>query len=158
MDNILVKETMYEMVLKQLGAEVVSIHGLQCFIKFMIDGIEVSYAYNINKKDKYYLQRIKPYHMSAGVFDNVTDVVDSIKTDVEQFKNAVKSGNFEDFLKLNSNIIEAARNFENLFLNYNVDKKYIEEFMNDINTFKMKVSKCVEESERVFFTKAPEKK
>lgn len=156
MQRILVKGAMDEMMLRQLGADVISFHGLQCYVKFIVQGVEISYTYNINAKQKYFLQRIKPYPMNAGVFENVNDVVNSIKIDYEQFKNAIKSGNFQKFIDINRSAIEAARNLEDLFLYYNVSPDKLEELKTQIDGIREKILKCAQNSPRIYFEKEPE--
>lgn len=155
MQNIMVKGTMDEMMLRQMGAEVILYHGLQCFVRFRIEGMEISYAYNINRKDKYFLQRLKPYSMPAGVFENVNDVVDAIKIDVDQFKNALKSKNFEKFIEINKEILKEVRVFEDFFLYYNVSSEVLDEISEDIKKVNEKLRESIEKSERVYFESEP---
>lgn len=153
--NIMVKGTMDEMMLRQMGAEVILYHGLQCFVRFRIEGLEISYAYNINRKDKYFLQRLKPYPMPAGVFENVNDVVDAIKIDIDQFKNALKSKNFEKFISINKDMLKGVRVFEDFFLYYNVSSEVLDEIAEDIKKVNEKLRKSIENSERVYFESEP---
>lgn len=52
-----------EIRLRQLGAsKIQKVQGCLYFIKFILDDdFEVMYTYNINAKNKYFLQRIEPY-------------------------------------------------------------------------------------------------
>ncbi|QCX34252.1 hypothetical protein FDN13_11380 [Caloramator sp. E03] len=156
MKDIDVKETMHEMMLRQMGAEVTCFLGKQCFVKFNKDGYEITYTYNINLKNKYFLQRIKPYPMSAGVFENLKDVVEMIKIDVEQFENVIKSGKFDKFLDINIKILEAARNLEDLFLYYKVDENVFDDLLKQIDIVKKKISDNAIPDKRVYFKKDPE--
>ncbi|SKA79417.1 hypothetical protein SAMN05443428_10358 [Caloramator quimbayensis] len=156
MKDIDVKETMQEMMLRQMGAEVTCFLGKQCFVKFNINGYEITYTYNINLKNKYFLQRIKPYPMSAGVFENLKDVVEMIQIDVEQFTNVIKSGKFDKFLEINTKILEAARNLEDLFLYYKVDEAVFDVLLNQIDIVKKKISENAISDKRVYFKKDPE--
>ncbi|SEF38622.1 hypothetical protein SAMN05660865_00036 [Caloramator fervidus] len=156
MKQINVKETMHEMLLRQMGANVVCFLGKQCFVKFNINGYEVSYAYNINAKEKYFLQRVKPYPMIAGVFEDLRDVVNMIQIDVEQFKNVIESGKFEKFLELNKKILDTARNLEDLFLYYIVDEEVFDEISKEIEKVREKIHECAAPEKRVYFKKDPE--
>lgn len=155
MKDIDVKETMHEMMLRQMGAEVTCFLGKQCFVKFNKDGYEITYTYNINLKNKYFLQRIKPYPMSAGVFENLKDVVEMIKIDVEQFENVIKSGKFDKFLDINTKILETARNLEDLFLYYKVDESVFDDLLKQIDIVKKKIADNAIPDKRVYFKKDP---
>jgi len=156
MKQINVKETMHEMLLRQMGANVICFLGKQCFVKFNINGYEISYAYNINAKEKYFLQRVRPYPMIAGVFEDLKDVVNMIQIDVEQFKNVIESGKFEKFLELNKKILDTARNLEDLFLYYIVDEQVFDEISKEIEKVREKIYECAEPERRVYFKKDPE--
>ncbi|KRQ87817.1 hypothetical protein ABG79_00622 [Caloramator mitchellensis] len=156
MKDINVKETMHEMLLRQMGAKVICYVGKQCYVKFNIEGYEISYAYNINSKEKYFLQRVKPYPMVAGVFEDLKDVVTLIEIDVEQFRNVISSGKFEKFLELNKKILDTARNLEDLFLYYKVDEKMFDEIMKEIDDVREKIMNSAAPEKRVYFKKDPE--
>lgn len=110
--------------LRQLGAvEVTEIKGFLYYIKFNLgDDLEVFYTYNINKKNKYFLQRMEPYPMPRGMFDTEADIVDFITADLKRIKNAKNSKNFELFLKIALKLNQSINNLEDAFLNYNIDK------------------------------------
>ena len=120
-----------ELLLRQLGAtEIKKVRGLLYFIEFQIDeNLQVSYCYNINKKGKYFLQRINPYPISEGVFETEIEVVTFITKDLKKFKNAKNSSNFDTFLEVTKKVNKMTDRIEYLFLNYNVEK----EDMNKLN-------------------------
>ena len=126
-----------ETILRQIGAsEVTKVRGILYFIKFKLDkGIEVSYVYNINAKNKYFLQRIKPYPIPQGTFTDEYEIVSFIKKDLNKFNMAINSSNFNLFLDITKKINLATYNLESLFLNYNVDSddfKILNKELNDI--------------------------
>lgn len=110
--------------LRYIGAtEIKKIHGILYFIEFEIDdNLKVSYTYNINSKNKYYLQRIRPYPIPEGVFDKEYEIVSFIEKDIQKFINAKKSNNFDLFLKITDELNTICFDIEELFLNYNIDK------------------------------------
>lgn len=112
-----------ELLLRQLGAtEIKKVRGILYFIEFDIDeDLQVSYCYNINKKGKYFLQRINPYPISEGVFGTEIEVVTFITKDLKKFKNAKNSTNFKKFLEITNKVNKMTDTIEYLFLNYNVD-------------------------------------
>ncbi|MDU5022045.1 MAG: hypothetical protein E6269_16010, partial [Clostridiales bacterium] len=69
--------------LRYIGAtDIRKINGLLYFIEFEIaDNLKVLYTYNINTKNKYFLQRIKPYPIPEGVFEKEYEVVSFIERD-----------------------------------------------------------------------------
>lgn len=116
-----------EMQLKQMGAEVQTIHGILSYVKIMIGTVEVFYAYNLNAKDKFFLQRITPYPLGAGVFSTQKQVLNYIKHDIEQFKNANNSKVFHKFIEVNYRTHRTSHELEDLFLNYNVPAEKMRE-------------------------------
>lgn len=110
--------------LRFIGAtDIRKIHGILYFIEFEIDdNLKVSYTYNINSKNKYFLQRIKPYPIPEGVFEKEYEVVSFIEKDIKKFTNAKKSHNFDLFLRITNELNTICVDVEKLFLNYNIDK------------------------------------
>lgn len=126
-----------EILLRQIGAsEIKKVRGILYFIKFNLENnIEVSYTYNINAKNKYFLQRIKPYPIPQGTFINEHKIVEFIEKDLIKFHNAMNSRNFNLFLNATNKINLAASKLENLFLNYNVNSEdfiKLDKELNDI--------------------------
>jgi len=146
----------HEMKLIQMGAKVEQINSKMCFIKFCIDNFEVSYVYSINKKNKYFLERIKPYPLPIKDFDNEEDVIRLIEIDIKQFQNASKSRNIDDFIHINKALNKTIKEFEDLFLYYNVPHIETEIIINKINEIHDEIFKTKENSDRVFFEKEPE--
>ncbi len=106
--------------LKQLGGTVSVIRSKMCYVKFDVSGIKVSYVYNINKDGNYFLERIMPYPLPIKEYDSEDSVFDVIQFDLEQFRNAVKSHNIDEFIEVSKQFNRSLKNFENLFLYYNV--------------------------------------
>lgn len=144
-----------KMILKQLGAKVDVINSFMCYITFDIDGTEISFSYNVNKKNKYFLERIKPYPEVAGTFSTEEDVIETIKNDIEQFKNAKKCNVFPLFIGINREMSKTVREFENLYLYYNVPHHYAEEIKEKIDEIHNLIAKAKKESERVYFKTDP---
>lgn len=115
--------------LKQMGASKLStIQGHLHYIIFKIEpSIKVSYVYNINAKNQYFLQRISPYPLPEGLFSSQEEIVNFIEKDIAKFKNASHSTNFEAFLEINRSFNHFQQNMEHLFLHYNIPKELLEE-------------------------------
>lgn len=149
MKQIMVKQTMYEMQLKQMGAKIVSYHSLHCVVKFNINGFDIYYAYNINSKNQFFLQRRKPYRMSMGNFDEISDVVETISLDLERIKNALGSGKFDKFVEVNTRLLHAAKQLEELFLDYIVDEKVFNDLSNIVTEIEDKITASADENKKI---------
>ncbi|MGL4913233.1 MAG: hypothetical protein ACRC3Y_12475 [Romboutsia sp.] len=114
-----------ETLLRQMGAsDIVKVRGFLYFMKFKLnDKIEISYSYNINTQNKYFLQRIKPYPIPQGVFCDEYEIVSFIKKDLLKFNNAMNSSNFNLFIDVTKKVNSITSKMEDLFLNNNVDKE-----------------------------------
>ncbi|OGO76847.1 MAG: hypothetical protein A2Y23_08115 [Clostridiales bacterium GWB2_37_7] len=156
MNYLNVEASQHEMRLIQMGAKVEQINSKMCYIKFVIDGVPVEYVYNLNKKNKYFLERIKPYPLAVKTYENVADLVEVINIDIKQFKNVVKSKNIESFLTINKELISTIKKFEDLFLYYNIPLEEVELLRNKISEIQQEIVKTKETAERVFFDKDPE--
>lgn len=113
--------------LRFLGAsDIQKVQGLLYFVSFKDGDTEVSYSYNINTKNKFFLQRIKPYPIPEGIFSDEEQVVEFIKRDLKKFRNAEHSHNFPQFVEVTNMVNEISKEIETFFLNYNVDKECLE--------------------------------
>ncbi|QEK12416.1 hypothetical protein FQB35_08525 [Crassaminicella thermophila] len=146
----------HDMKLIQLGAKVEQVNSKMCYVKFNVGGIELVYVYNINKKGKYFLERIKPYPLPLRVFECESDVVELIKIDLEQFKSAVNSRNINTFIEINSKLNRTIKQFEDLFLYYNIPKIEMEIIMKKIDEIQDEIQKAKNMSQRIYFSKDPE--
>ena len=147
---------MQEMILRQMGADVEVINSYMCYVKFYVEGTKISYVYNVHKKNKYFLERIEPYSQVAGTFNCEEDVVEIIKIDLEQFKIAKKSKVFDYLVDINKEITNVSREFEDLYLYYNVHKEHREAIMDKIKEIHNIIIDAKKENERVFFKKDPD--
>lgn len=156
MNYINVEASQHEMRLIQMGATVEQVNSKMCYVRFVIENIPVEYVYNINKKDKYFLERIKPYPLPIKTYENEADIVEVIDVDIKQFKNAVKSRNIDSFVGINKELNYTIKKFEDLFLYYNVPSLETEKIMNKIKEINDIIISTKETSERLFFEKEPE--
>lgn len=146
----------HSMRLRQMGAEVQVINSKMCFVVFQLEEFDVAYCYNVNKKGKYFLERIKPYPLALRVFEKEQDVIDIIEIDLDQFKNAVKSHNIEAFIEINQKLNQTLLKFEDLFLYYNVPTEETDIIMRRLLQIDEEISKTKETATRVYFKKNPE--
>lgn len=144
------------MKLRQMGADVEVINSKLCYITFNINDIEVAYVYNINKKNEYFLERIKPYPLPLKAFKSEEDVVDIIAIDIEQFKNLTASKNMNDFISFLKQMKHAVNKFEDLVLYYNISKEDINDFHDMLDKLNKKIDLCKDQSDRLYFKKNPD--
>jgi hypothetical protein len=156
MNYLNVDASQQEMKLIQMGAKVEQINSKMCYIRFVIEGIPVEYVYNLNKKNQYFLERIKPYPLAIRSFEKVEDIVNVIEVDVKQFQNVVKSKNVQSFVKITKEFINIIKKFEDLILYYNVPADEVGVIMNKIDEINQEIAKTKETASRVFFEKEPE--
>lgn len=124
MDTSSIEGSMIEVLLRQEGAaKITKIHGFQYHIIFEVTpDFNVSYVYNVNPNNEFFLQRVGPYPIRHGLFENEHQLVDFIKEDIAKFRNAANSSNFQQFIAINRKMEELKEKAETLFLNYNIDK------------------------------------
>ena len=77
-------------------------------------------------KEKIYLQRIEPYPIRHIKFESVDHIIEFVKNDVKQFRNATNSSNFDLFLEIANKIYQIDTDVEHFFLNHNVDTEDLE--------------------------------
>lgn len=144
------------MKLRQMGGKVDVINSKMCYVKFDICGFKVEYAYNINKHGNFFLERIAPYPLPLKEFDREEAVIDIIAIDLEQFKNAIKSHNIEDFININRKLTQTIKRFEDLFLYYNVPAEENHIIFDKLKEIDAEIEKTKSSAQRIFFKKEPE--
>lgn len=140
-----------EISLRQLGAtKVECVHGKLYYVKFKIDeNITVSYCYNVNAKEQYFLQRISPYPLPEGLFSTQEQIINFIKRDIKKFRNAQNSTNFKQFVELANTIYQTQHEMENLFLHYNVNENTMKELKKELENMIVTIHKTQSKSEHV---------
>lgn len=139
-----------EVLLRQIGAtKITKVKGYLYFIKFNIDETEITYTYNINHKNQYFLQRIEPYPLGKGVFNNEIEIVSFIKKDISKFKAAKQLIYFDKFLNINNKVADLTTKLEHLFLNYDVSSIDIERLQSMLDSFGEEVNDLRKNSRKV---------
>jgi len=151
-----VEQDMHCLLLRQMGAKVEIIRGVVCYVRFHIGDTVVKYAYNINKKGRYFLQRRAPYPLSVGTFDSEEDIISIIKHDVAQFKNAQNSKMFDKFVQTSQEIHTMLKQFDDLYLYYNIPSIQFEKFEKIVGELHGLIIETRDMSERVYFDKDPD--
>ncbi|CAH2214683.1 hypothetical protein [Tepidibacter aestuarii] len=146
----------HEMILNQMGGQVKIIKGIMCYVKFNVKEIDVEYVYHINNVNNYFLQRISPYPMDIGTYVNKDEILNVIKHDIKQFKNASNSTVFKKFININKRFADAERHFEDLYLYYNIPHEMFEKLNNSLDEIEDYIKNYKTRSERVYFEKDPD--
>jgi len=156
MSSRLIRHELCKEELKKLGARVLDIQGIMFYVKFTLNGTKISYVYHLNTDNTFFLERIKPYTCAIGDYNTEEAVVESIREDIKQFKNAMNSTNFESFIEVDQHITKLVRLFEDLYLYYNVSKGDLGVINEEVNKVLEIINDVQERSERVYFEKDPE--
>lgn len=156
MSSRLIRHEICKDELKKMGAKVFDIQGIMFYVKFVIDGVKIYYMYHLREDNTFRLERIKPYTMPVGEFTTEEDVIDLIKIDIEQFKQAMKSSNFDKFVDVDHNIAKLVRVFEDLYLYYNIPKEDLKVINDEVDTILKTIMDIKSHSKRVYFKKEPE--
>jgi len=145
------------MKLVQMGAEVNIVSGKMVYVGFEVaKDLKVSYLYHLNKKNKFFLERIRPYPVPVREFDSPDAICDIIKIDVEQFKIAHHSHNIKSFVDINIDFHDTTLKFEDLFLYYNVEEDTFTKIKDHLNEIHNLIRDAKRSASRVFFEKEPE--
>ncbi len=158
MNKYVLSETnQHVMKLIQMGADVTVVSSQMVYVSFDItEDVTVSYVYNINKKNKYFLERIRPYPLPVKTYDSAEDICNIIKIDIEQFKIAAKSHNVQAFIKTNQAFHDIIMKFEDLFLYYNIKPEVFKQLKMDIEDIEKTIDEATGTATRVYFGKEPD--
>ena len=88
--------------LKQLGATDIKVFDSRMHIaNFDLgNGLVVSYVFNITRKDKFFLQRMRPYAMVKGKYADQREIIEFIKDDITRFKMSSQLNNIDKYIEL----------------------------------------------------------
>ncbi len=116
--------------LRQLGASSIrEINSIMHIVRFELEsGFEVAYVFNITKDNKYFLQRMRPYALAHGKMADAESIVAFIEGDIEKFRRAQNSSNFDTFIKTANLMNTLTAKLEDMFLNHNVDGELLRNF------------------------------
>ena len=137
--------------LQQLGAKVQVINSTLCYVHFDIEGLEIEYVYNVNYNGNYFLERIKPYPLAIEEFDSEHNLVKLIQSDIDKFKNALKSQHVERFISIAKQISKTFSTFEDTFLNYNIPTEKVEKIYKKILALEFEIDMIREVAKGIEF-------
>ncbi|MCQ4636959.1 hypothetical protein NE619_09465 [Anaerovorax odorimutans] len=139
------------MNLRQLGAASIQAIGSKMhLVTFEIsDTVKVSYIYNVTRKDKFFLQRTEPYAIAKGKFADENEIVEFIQKDIESFRNAAGSRNFEKFSAIGKKLSNMIQNVEEMFLTCNVDGELLEDVSSRLDSIDLELKQIIQLSQKL---------
>lgn len=116
-------DDMINIVLRQAGADSIQTHLAHInLVSFQIaPDVKVAYVYEIKENGEIYLERTSPYPMLMGRMYDENALIEMVKNDVESFRNAYNSRNYDTYLQLVKSHLRFQWAAEDLFMNHNVD-------------------------------------
>ena len=136
--------------LQQLGAKVNVINSTLCYVDFNLGELQLQYAYNVNHKGNYFLERIKPYPLAIEELGTEKDVIKLINKDMEKFKNVMQSTHSQDYIAMAKQISKAFTSFEDTFLNYNIPEEKIQKIYKKILALEFEIDVIRDISKQIF--------
>ena len=126
-----ISSDMLHLRIKQLGASKIHSNISRVMVvKFEINPhLNVSYFLHVKDEEKIYIQRIEPYPVRNYRFETIDNIISFIQKDVELFRNASNSRNFELFLDMITKNFEVRKEVEDLFLSNNVPSERLIDFI-----------------------------
>ncbi len=110
--------------LRQLGATDIKVFNSRMnIVSFDLgDGFIVSYVFNITRKDKFFLQRMRPYAMVKGMYADQNEIIEFIKDDITRFRTSIQLNDADKYINLAERISNLHERMEHIFLHHKVDK------------------------------------
>lgn len=140
-----------DIMLSQLGAkEIRNFSSTMHIVNFDLgDDLEVSYVFNITQKDKYFLQRMKPYAMVNGKYASQAEIIEFITDDISKFRKAKEINDADIYLKLAAEMDQIKLRTEHIFLNHDVAVKDFREILDEFNTVLERVELANKKSDKI---------
>ena len=82
------------------------------------NGLIVSYVFNITRKDKFFLQRMRPYAMVKGKYADQREIIEFIKDDITRFKMSSQLNNIDKYIELAEKTGKCLRKNGNIFFHH----------------------------------------
>ena len=119
--------------LRQMGATSIKEirNGILYIAKFELsDTLTIRYVFNVTKRDKFFLQRVTPFPLSHGEFEDAHEVVEFIRKDIAKFRNAMQSSKFDKFMEVRQSLAQLSHAVELMFLERTVPEEALD-YIND---------------------------
>ena len=105
-------------ILRQMGAtKIKTMPGYINIVTFALsEDFIVQYVYEMKENETIYLQRVTPYEHFIGEPENTDELVEAIREDLDSYKRAFDSNNFDLYLKIADKADKAKKIREKLLL------------------------------------------
>ncbi len=141
--------------LRQLGATDIKVFPSRMHIaNFDLgNGLIVSYVFNITRKDKYFLQRMRPYAMVKGMYADQKEIIEFIKDDIARFRKSVQLNDVQMYINLNEKIYGIYERMEHIFLHHNVDAALLKKLTDEVERMAVEIEDIHKQSEIIDMNK-----
>lgn len=146
----------HSMKLRQMGGNLTVINSKLCYVTFDINGIEIKYVYNLNKHNKFFLERIKPYPRPIKEYNTEEDVIEVINIDIEQFKNIKSKEKLLEFIEISNNMNRLIAKYEDLFLYFDVCEPSLGDIKASIDQIEKQIDQTKTTCIRIYHRKDPD--
>ena len=139
--------------LKQLGATDIKVFDSRMHIaNFDLgNGFVVSYVFNITRKDKFFLQRMRPYAMVKGKYAAQNEIFEFIRDDIARIKKLVELESIDKYVEIAEKMGNAYERLEHIFLHHNVDEDIVDNLNREIDEFADELEEIHSKSEIIKF-------
>ncbi|MEE1312212.1 MAG: hypothetical protein UHS41_00455 [Lachnospiraceae bacterium] len=139
------------MMLKQLGAtDIKHFDSKMNIVNFDLgDGLMVSYVYNVTRKNKYFLQRMRPYALNEGFYATESEIIEFIRKDIAKFRNVKDKKSFNTFLLISHLGHHVSAHIEELFLNYEVPEEQMKKIEKELEDSLYDIIEMFHKCERI---------
>ncbi len=137
--NLRVTSSVNKLKLNQMGAKLKRINSKIYHVSFVIGDTRLEYFYNINEDGKFFLERMKPYYKNFKVKTDENEAIEEIYRDVQYFKNATNSHNYEKFLNMSIEMGKVHDAYAEMFLHHNIPEQALKEIEEHLIAVKRKV-------------------
>ncbi len=135
--------------LRQMGATDIKVFQSRMHIaNFDLgNGFVVSYVFNITRKEKFFLQRTRPYAMVKGMYADQKEIIEFIRDDIERFKKSIQLNSVDKYMCLAERMSSLYERMEHIFLHHNVDNVIFDRLNAEVGELANEVELIHSESE-----------
>lgn len=127
-DNV-ITDAQIDLLLRQQDAQnIITKPGRIGRVEFPItEGVNATYQYSVTEDGVLYLHRLEPDRRSFGRITDASEALMNITYDMQNYRRAAETGNFDEFKKLSEGLRALRLSVEELFLMYHPDKEQLDE-------------------------------
>ncbi len=135
--------------LRQMGATDIKVFQSRMHIATFDLGNDfiVSYVFNITRKEKFFLQRTRPYAMVKGMYADQKEIIEFIRDDIERFRKSIQLNNVDKYISLAERMGSLYERMEHIFLHHKVDNVTFDRLNAEVGELAYEVENIHSESE-----------